>query len=145
MIIRQLKTVVVQESPAEYVTSDDASIIYKFWKNEIEKQPVFNPMKEHVAVFLLDIKLKIIGWELVSIGNLSSSIVTPREVFSLAVRESAYGIILAHNHPSGDASPSGSDKCLRERMAECGKLLGIPLIDFIIIGESYFSFDLAGL
>ena len=82
----------------------------------------------------------------ISRGTLNGSPVHPREVFAVAIRNSAAGIILLHNHPSGDPSPSSEDRKVTLQLAEAGKLLSIPLLDHIIIGnERYYSFKDAGL
>ena len=101
--------------------------------------------KEHFQTVLLDTKGKIIHVEEVSVGDLNTAPVHPREVFTSAVRRSAASIILIHNHPSGDPAPSGSDSLLTERLVEVGKLLGIKVLDHVIIGDGdYYSFAGAG-
>ena len=90
---------------------------------------------------MLNTKNYLIGIETVSIGSLNSSIVHPRELFKTAIKKSAAAIILAHNHPSGDASPSQEDIEVTKRIKSGGNLLGIDVLDHIIIGEnSYYSF-----
>ena len=74
----------------------------------------------------------------VFIGSLNASIVHPREVFKEALRRSAASIICIHNHPSGDPSPSREDIEVTKRLNECGKILGIELLDHLIIGENKF-------
>ena len=82
----------------------------------------------------------------ISIGSLNSSIVHPREVFHEAVANSASAVILVHNHPSGECEPSNEDIVLTNRLNECGKILGIRILDHIIIGDGvYFSFKDEGL
>jgi len=101
-----------------------------------------------VEVFVavhLDGKNRVKKKNLVSLGSLNSSIVHPREVFCEAVRERAAALIVAHNHPSGDQEPSQEDLEVTLRLVEAGKLLGIPILDHVIIGESYFSFLEHGL
>ena len=84
---------------------------------------------------------KIINYDIISIGNLNSSVVHPREVFKSAIENSAASIILMHNHPSGNCTPSEEDKKLTKKLVESGKLLDIPVFDHIIIaGNSYTSF-----
>jgi DNA repair protein RadC len=74
----------------------------------------------------------------VSIGTLDSSLVHPREVFKDAILASAAAIIVVHNHPSGDPSPSAEDRRITTRLQECGTLLGIELLDHIILGDNRF-------
>lgn len=97
--------------------------------------------KEHFIILMLNTKNFLLGVETVSIGSLNSSIVHPRELFKSAINKSAAAIILAHNHPSGDATPSKEDIEVTKRIISGGQLLGIDVIDHIIIGDnSYYSF-----
>ena len=102
--------------------------------------------RESLRVLLLDTKYQLLRIEEVSLGSLNESIAHPREIFRSALIHSAYAMILVHNHPSGDPTPSGADKKLTQRIVEVGKLRGVELADHIIIGnfladkESYFSF-----
>jgi DNA repair protein RadC len=94
--------------------------------------------KEHFKSLLLNAKGDIISIESISVGELSSTVVHPREVFSMAVRKSASAVIFVHNHPSGDATPSEEDIETTRRLMECGVLLGIKVLDHIIIGDGLF-------
>ncbi len=94
--------------------------------------------REHFKVFLLNTKNQVIGVELVSMGSLNSTIVHPREVFKNPIKRSAAALILVHNHPSGDPTPSREDIELTKRLAEAGSLLGINVLDHIIIGDNRF-------
>ena len=106
----------------------------------------FHPLLREVKhelfkVVLLDAKNVVIREVTVSEGSLTLSIVHPREVFALAVRESAAAVILLHNHPSGDPTPSGEDRQLTSRLVEAGRLLGIRVVDHVILGDGrYVSF-----
>ncbi len=95
--------------------------------------------KEEFQVLLLNQKNEILLTEQVSVGDLSSAITHPREIFSGAVRRSAAAVILAHNHPSGDPAPSENDLRVTARLVEAGKLLGIEVLDHIIIGDGSFT------
>lgn len=97
--------------------------------------------KEHFKIAILDTKNQIISIERISIGNLNASIVHPREVFNIAIRRSANAIILVHNHPSGDPTPSKEDINITNRLIEAGSIIGIKVLDHIIIGDNrYVSF-----
>ena len=97
--------------------------------------------KEQFVVILLNNKNKVIGTEVVSEGSLSSSIVHPREVFVPAILHHAAAIMVAHNHPSGDPKPSIEDEEVTRQLLRSGKVLGIPMIDHVIIGDgNYYSF-----
>ncbi len=102
--------------------------------------------REHFAVMLLNMKNHILGMADVSIGSLSASIVHPREVFRPAIQYAAASMILFHNHPSGDPSPSREDIAVTERLARAGQIMDIPVLDHIILGEQRFlSFKEEGL
>ena len=97
--------------------------------------------KEQFVVILLNGKNKVIGTEVVSEGSLSSSIVHPREVYAPAILHHAAVIMVAHNHPSGDPKPSLEDEEVTRMLSRSGKVLGIPMIDHVIIGDgNYYSF-----
>ena len=94
--------------------------------------------KEHFCVMLLNTKNHVIGWHVISIGSLTASVVHPREVFAPAIVHHAASIILVHNHPSGDPSPSREDITVTHRLVKAGKLMDIAILDHIIIGSSNF-------
>ena len=90
--------------------------------------------REHFLVFSLDRKHHVVAVNPAMIGSLVQCTVAPPEVFLPAILSRAAGIICAHNHPSGSVEPSESDRALTARLAQAGKLLGIPVVDHIIIG-----------
>ena len=94
--------------------------------------------QEHFAIILLDMKNHIKYMPIISTGSLSASVVHPREVFRQAIEHSAASVILVHNHPSGDPSPSHEDINVTKRMVEVGKIMDIPVLDHIIIGHNRF-------
>lgn len=95
--------------------------------------------QEQFRILLLNTKNVIIACEEVSRGSLNSSIVHPREVFARAIKRSAAAIILVHNHPSGDPTPSQEDINITRRLVEVGRLVGIEVLDHLIIGDGVFS------
>ena len=96
---------------------------------------------EIFKLVLLDTKNRLIKDIEISKGSLNQTVVHPREVFNQAIKESASAIILIHNHPSGDPSPSREDLNLTQKLVNGGELLGIPILDHIIIGKGdYYSF-----
>lgn len=103
---------------------------------------VMNDMRflsqEHFVCLYLNTKNQVLHKQTIFIGSLNASIVHPREVFKEAFRRSAASIICLHNHPSGDPSPSREDIEVTKRLAECGKIIGIELLDHLIIGENKF-------
>ncbi len=94
--------------------------------------------KEHFNVLLLNTKSEIITIDNVSVGSLKSAEAHPREVFINALRRSAAGVVLVHNHPSGNPEPSAVDIALTKRLAEAGAILGIDVLDHIVIGDGVY-------
>ena len=102
--------------------------------------------QEEIRLIMLNTKNKIIAHKTISKGTINSSIVTPREIFFPAIKMMASSIILVHNHPSADVTPSNEDKNITEIVARSGKLINIKLLDHIIIGKNkIYSFKEAGL
>lgn len=92
--------------------------------------------REHFVTLMLDAKNRVIGIHTVSIGTLSAALVSPREVFKAAILANAAAIILGHNHPSGDTTPSPEDIQVTETLKKAGALLEIEVLDHVIIGEN---------
>ena len=94
--------------------------------------------QEHLLCICLNAKSHRITVEVVSKGSLNCTMMHPRDVFRIAIRENASAIALAHNHPSGDPEPSSPDKTLTRRLVEAGELLQIPVVDHLIVGRKSF-------
>jgi DNA repair protein RadC len=94
-----------------------------------------NEGREHFLSFPLNTRNVPLGAYIVSVGTVNCSIVHPREVFRVAVIENAASVIIAHNHPSGDPTPSEEDLAITRRLQEAGRLLGIEVLDHVIIGR----------
>lgn len=102
--------------------------------------------EEIVALMTLDTKCKVTGLFIVSQGSLSSGIVHPREVFKRALMQNAASVIISHNHPSGDPTPSKEDINITKRLKSAGDILGVELLDHIIIADNnMISFKEKGL
>lgn len=102
--------------------------------------------KEHFMIIMLNTKHRVIAKKVISIGHLNASLVHPREMFKEAIRRSSAAVILVHNHPSGDLTPSEDDISTTRRLVEAGQLLGIQVLDHIIVGDNrYLSFREKGL
>ena len=103
---------------------------------------VMNDMRflaqEHFVCLYLNTKNQVLHKQTIFIGSLNASIVHPREVFKEAFRRSAASIICIHNHPSGDPTPSREDIEVTKRLVECGRIIGIDILDHLIIGEKKF-------
>ncbi len=102
--------------------------------------------RERFYAIHLDGRHQVCGVGLVSQGTVDASLIAPREVYKSAILANASGLILLHNHPSGSANPSAEDQSITSTLCESGRLLGIPVLDHIIIGDhTYFSFAESGL
>jgi DNA repair protein RadC len=103
--------------------------------------------REHFVVLLLDTQNQMIGINTVTIGTLDASLVHPREVFKPAIPANAAAVLLAHNHPSGDPTPSAEDRAVTRQLAAAGATLGIEVLDHVILGDAprYVSLVEAGL
>ena len=93
-------------------------------------------LQEQFHVVTLNSKMGVIETHRITIGTLDASLVHPREVFRPAIRDAARSIILAHNHPSGDPTPSREDIAVTKRMEQVGEMIGIPVMDHIVMGKS---------
>lgn len=111
-----------------------ASQVYIYMKHLVELQ------QEHFIVLLLNAKNKIIKEDTVFIGTLDYTLVHPREIFRNAIKECASAIILVHNHPSGDSTPSKEDIQITKKISDVGEIIQIPVLDHVIIGnKNYWS------
>lgn len=94
--------------------------------------------REHFKAILLNVKNQVLALETISVGTLDSSVVHPRELFKAAIRKSSASIILLHNHPSGDPTPSREDIEITRRFYQSGEIIGISVLDHVIIGDNKF-------
>jgi DNA repair protein RadC len=124
---------VVRERRDGYGTStrmSDARAVFEAFRDH------FAPLdREQFVVVLLDGKNQLLGFNVVSTGSLTAALVHPREVFKPAILGNAAALILVHNHPSGDPTPSDEDKAITTRLKQAGELLGIRVLDHVIIGD----------
>lgn len=110
--------------------------VYDYFKYDF-----INSYQEHFVALFLDIKNNLINYETIFIGTVSNAEIHPREIFKSAIKNSASKIIIMHNHPTGDATPSKADIDLTNKLKAIGEFLNIPVIDSIIIGyHNYYSF-----
>lgn len=110
-----------------------AKDVYNMFSDEMR-----NLKQEVLKIILLDTKNNVIGVKEVSKGTLNASLVHPREVFKEAIKSSAFSIILVHNHPSGDCSPSEEDISITKKLAELGEELGVKVLDHVIVGRGKY-------
>ena len=127
----------MQESvaPGEFINS--SFDIYQRFQHRFT-----NVNQEQFFLLCLNTKNAVVHERMVSQGSLAGSLVHPREAFKEAIRHSAAGVAFVHNHPSGDPMPSESDHDVTKRLRDSSRILGIPLVDHVVIGqERYFSFQ----
>jgi DNA repair protein RadC len=128
------------KSPERIRGSDDA---IRFCMREFHRL-AFDGLQEEFHIVTLDTQLGPIGTHHITTGTLDASLVHPREVFRPAIRDSASAIILVHNHPSGDPTPSREDRSVTERLTQAGDLLGIRVLDHIVVARESGRSVLAG-
>lgn len=126
----------IAKAPIERLSEPitDAAQAYNLVKTQLEQQT-----RELFVVVLQDVRKRLICTELVAIGSLSQVIVHPREVFYPAIRHKASSLIVAHNHPSGDPTPSADDRQVTRRIARAGETLGVALLDHLVVGAGTFT------
>jgi DNA repair protein RadC len=112
-------------------TSDRA---VEYWKANIQAAPWFDPSKEAFVVLVLNTRRRILGHNLVTLGTLDTCTVHPREVFRPVIVAAGAAVILMHNHPSGDPTPSESDIKVTRDLIRAGQLLKIEVLDHVIVG-----------
>lgn len=135
---------IVREGGAEYDTQtpiENSTTAAAFFQTKIGSEA-----QECFAVLFLDARHKPLGWRIVSMGTVSATIVHPREVFVGAIHLMASAIIVSHNHPSGDTSPSSEDLQITRKLKAAGEIIGINVLDHIIVSDSEFlSFQKKGI
>jgi DNA repair protein RadC len=120
---------------------DGAVGVAKVFRDILALEDKIEQEKEHYYVMHLNIRSQVMMVELVTVGTLTSSLVHPRETFRRAVMAGAASIIIAHNHPSGEADPSDEDMKVTRVMLDAGNILGITMLDHIIFTtDDYYSF-----
>ena len=115
-----------------------------YWRNNIPQADWFDPAKEAVVVLILNTRRRIIGHNLVTLGSLDTCLIHAREVFRPAIVAAGSAVIIMHNHPSGDTSPSEADIKVTRDLIRAGQLLKIELLDHVIIGDRHTSLKEAG-
>ena len=134
---KEYKVVALRECPVPESmliceTPDQAA---EYWRLHVVTNPYFNPEAECFAVLMLNTRRRVKGHQLITIGTMDSLLVHAREVFRGAIIASASAVVLMHNHPSGDPTPSAEDLALTRRLRDVGELLGIPLVDHVVVAE----------
>lgn len=137
----EYKVTALRECPAPetMLQCDTPDKADAYWREHIATHPHFNPDCECLAVLLLNTRRRIKGHQLLSIGTMDTILVHPREVFRLAIVTAASAIILMHNHPSGESTPSEGDIRTTRDLIRAGQLLKLELLDHVIVGHSSFT------
>jgi DNA repair protein RadC len=103
------------------------------------KKDLYKKAQEHLYVISLNARNKLVSRDLISIGTVNEAMISPREIFKCAFNNNATAIILVHNHPSGETSPSAEDISATQKIAAAGEELGIPLLDHLIVSDNKYS------
>lgn len=138
---KEFKIVAIRECPTseELQNCDTGEKAAQYWNSHVKQHPYFNPEVECAVVLILNTRNKIKGHQLISVGIADSCLIHPREVFRLAIHASASKIVLMHNHPSGDSTPSEADIKITRDLKRAGELLKIELLDHVIVGSKHTS------
>jgi DNA repair protein RadC len=123
--------------PAEMVDTPELAV--KYWSQNIINADWFDESKEALVVLVLNTRRRIIGHNLVSLGNLDSCPVRPLEVFRPVIVAAGSACILMHNHPSKDSTPSDADIRVTRDLIRAGQILRIEILDHVIVGETFHS------
>ena len=126
-------------TPENLQTCDTPDKVAEYWRRHITTHPYFTPECECFLALILNTRRRVKGHYLISIGLLDCILVHPREVYRLAILTSASAIVVAHNHPSGDPTPSEADIRVTRDLIRAGQLLKIELLDHVIVGSSTHS------
>ncbi len=125
--------------PSEMLVCETPRQVADYWRLHIATTPQFNPECECMAVLMLNTRNRVKGHQLLTIGTLDTILVHPREVFRCAIIAAAASVILIHNHPSGEPTPSEADIKVTRDLIRAGQLLKIELTDHVIIGNPNYS------
>jgi DNA repair protein RadC len=131
----EFKIIRLRECPVENPTIETPPQVADFWRKHVVTAPWFKDDKECLCVFLLNTRDRLIGFESVCQGTLDTLLMHPREVLRPATVHNAAAIIIAHNHPSGDPTPSNGDVQVTRNLIQAAEVLKIPLLDHVIIGD----------
>jgi DNA repair protein RadC len=135
----EFKVMKIRECPFEPRLVDTPERAFAYWKENIPKAEWYDDSKEAVVVLILNTRRNIIGHNLVTLGCLDCCIVRPLEVFRPCIVAAGSAIVLMHNHPSLDSTPSEADVKVTRDLMRAGQLLKIELLDHVIVGEKYHS------
>jgi DNA repair protein RadC len=132
----EFKVIALREFPTDSAMLDNPEQCARYWREQASTHPYFEPSVESFVVLCLNTRRRIMGHKLVSTGTLDTLLVHPREVFRPAICIAAAAIVLMHNHPSGDPTPSEADIKVTRDLIRAGQLLKIEVLDHVIMGRA---------
>ena len=136
----EFKVMRLQDAPLrEVATLDTSQAAVDYLRPMLENSIAYRPDTENLIVVYLNTRKRPIGWEVISNGTLDTLLVHPREVFKSAIVANAAALVLVHNHPSGDPTPSEADIKVTRDLIRAGQLMKIELVDHIVIGSGKHS------
>lgn len=133
LCIAELSKRLAREKAGDRLSFQSPESVAGYYMEQLRHEP-----KERVLLLLLDHRLTLLGEQVISIGTANASLISSREIFRLALRADASYIMLLHNHPSGDPTPSQEDIRVTRKVAEAGVCMDIPLMDHLVIGDACF-------
>jgi DNA repair protein RadC len=125
--------------PSEMLLCETPQQVADYWRLHIATTPHFNPECECMAVLMLNTRKRVKGHQLLTIGTMDTLLVHPREVFRGAIIAAAACIVVIHNHPSGDPTPSEADVKVTRDLIRAGQLLKLELVDHVVMGNAKHS------
>jgi proteasome lid subunit RPN8/RPN11 len=131
----EFKLLRLREIKTDGMLGDCPEQIYRYWLESVPGAVWYNPEVECMVCFFLNTRRRLTGFHLVSMGTMDTLLVHPREVFKTAIIQGAAAIVVAHNHPSGDPTPSECDIKVTRDLIRAGQLLKIDVCDHLIIGK----------
>jgi DNA repair protein RadC len=135
---QEFKVVALREAPHsnERVPCEAPEQVAEYWRTHVATSPWYSNEQECFVVIFLNARRKVLGHSLVTLGLLDTVLAHPRETFRAAIVLAAHSVVVAHNHPSGDPSPSEADIRLTRDLIRAGQLLKIEVLDHVVVGDS---------
>ena len=134
-MIKEIKLTTVRETGPVGESVQKPETVASLWRESVATAQWYDTEKEAFVVFLLDRKNRVKSWHMVSVGTIDTSLVHAREVFRAACVAAAASVIVAHQHPSGDPTPSAEDVKITKQLVAAGQVVGIPVLDHVVIGD----------
>ena len=132
---QEFRLTVCRDGSNAKVVGDTPERISEYLYQKLKVSPFYRPDRENFIVILLDVRRKIIGFEIITTGLLDTVLIHAREIFRPAILQNAHAIVVAHNHPSNDVTPSEADIRTTRDLIRAGQILKIELLDSLIIGD----------